>query len=140
MPGVSYRRASVSEPPAAFLPLQPVTRDPRGRAGPGTEGASWWPHFYPVLREDPTLKRIFTTRGRSSGSGQGPGISGPVLPEEANCAKGQEAGGVRVGELTFPRDSKQQDFLTWDYYLSHITWPDLLPAIMNSVSITKKFV
>lgn len=69
-----------------------------------------------------------------------PSISGPDLPEEANCAEGQEAPGVRVGELTFPRDSKQQDFLTWNYYFSHVTWPDLLPVIINSVSKTGAFI
>lgn len=103
-------QASVSGPPAAFLAPQPITHKPAARAGPG---------------------------GRSSGSGRGPSLSGPVSPEEAKCAEGQEASGVRVGELTFPRDSKKQDFLTWDYYLSHVTWPDLLPAIMNSVSTAK---
>lgn len=80
------------------------------------------------------------TRGRRSDSGQRPRISGPVLPEEANCAGGQDPGRVRVGKLTFPRDSKQQDFLTWDYYLSHITWPDLLPAIIKSMKKMKIFV
>lgn len=59
-----------------------------------------------------------------SDPGRGPSISGPVSPGEANCAEGQDADGVRVGKLTFPRHSKQQDFLTWDYYLSHVTWPD----------------
>lgn len=59
-----------------------------------------------------------------SDSGQGPSISGLVAPGEANCAEGQDACGGRVGKLTFPGDSEQQDFLTWDYYLSHVTWPD----------------
>jgi hypothetical protein len=60
-----------------------------------------------------------------------------VLLEEAKCEKGQDPRRVRVGKLTFPGDSKQQDFLTWDYYLSHITWSDLLPAIIKSMKKMK---
>lgn len=52
------------------------------------------------------------------------------FPEEANCAEGQDLGWVRVGKLTFPRGSRQQDFLTRDDYLSHTAWSQLLPAIM----------
>ena len=90
---------------------------------------------------DPIWKGLFITRGQRSDFGQRYSMFGPLSPDEANCAEGQEAGGVSVRELTFPRDLEQQDFLTWDcYYLSHITWPDLLPAIINSASMTKTFI
>lgn len=28
-----------------------------------------------------------------------------------------------MGKVNIPRDSQQQDFLTGDDYLSHVTWP-----------------
>lgn len=38
-----------------------------------------------------------------------------------------------MGKLTFPRGSRQQDFLTQDDYLSHTAWSQLLPAIMPEI-------
>lgn len=92
----------MSEPLAAPPPPQPNTHHPPVRAaGSGVGGPPGPPQW--------------TLRGRDCSLPEGEGqtlakgsISGLVLPEEANCAKGQEAGGVRVGELTFPRDLKHR--------------------------------